>query len=146
MAAVATTQQQVLHMLERSDDECLGVEKRRCQDNRHAESRTRGHTGQQGFGEDQVGTGCVRHSFDSNRKADDDVLMTYNTLQIEAKVSVPTKHVCSLTTKLRTRSARKHSAMSLGSVWMHSCRQSHADNRMQRCAKHFHATGTAMRK
>ena len=76
-------------MFDCSVDECLGVQIgwyccavdiHRCEDNRHAESKMRepvelseqsledqGDTGQQGFSEDQVGTGGVRHSFDSNR-------------------------------------------------------------------------------
>ena len=46
-AAVAETQQDVLHVFDWSDDECLGVrigrycyavDFRRCEDNRHAES------------------------------------------------------------------------------------------------------------
>ena len=48
LASVAETEQDVLHMFDRSDDECLGVQIgwycfavdiRRCEDNRHAESK-----------------------------------------------------------------------------------------------------------
>ena len=48
LAAVAKTQQDVLHVFDWSDDECLGVQigwccyavgRRRCEDNRYAESK-----------------------------------------------------------------------------------------------------------
>ena len=48
LAAVAKTEQDVLHIFDWSDDECLGVQIgwyccavdiRRCEDNRHAESK-----------------------------------------------------------------------------------------------------------
>ena len=48
LAAVAETQQDVSHVFDWSDEECLGVqigwycyavEKRRCEDNRHAQSK-----------------------------------------------------------------------------------------------------------
>ena len=48
----------------------IATQNRRCENQSSCPSsllRTR-DTGQQGFGEDQVGTGGVRHCFDNNRK------------------------------------------------------------------------------